>query len=277
MSHPPSLAVHSYRTLRRVFPRCGMVSQAVAFNLFLAFFPALLIGVAVVGDSSGVHGSALEMVRELRRLLPSSSRQFVEDYVAKHDVKTWKLATLGWTGLLLAGSQAMRLIVDGIHTIYGDERRPGFLHQQVRGFLILLATMVPAFVAASLGVLGVPLRRWLAQDFGHPAFLRTTWAILFPLVGIVFGTIALTMLYWIARSGREGLRQVLPGALVATVIWWLVDVLFSAYVRRVHYGLIYGGLAAVVGLMIWMQISSVIVFVGAAWNAESEAGYGSAR
>jgi len=31
---------------------------------------------------------------------------------------------------------------------------------------------------------------------------------------------------------------------------------------------VYGGLAAVIGLMIWMQISTVIVFLGAAWNAE---------
>jgi len=31
---------------------------------------------------------------------------------------------------------------------------------------------------------------------------------------------------------------------------------------------VYGGLAAVIGLMVWMQLSAVIVFLGAAWNAE---------
>jgi len=33
---------------------------------------------------------------------------------------------------------------------------------------------------------------------------------------------------------------------------------------------VYGGLAAVIGLLIWMQISAVIVFLGAAWNAETD-------
>jgi len=32
-----------YRMFARVFPRCSMISQAIAFNLFLAFFPTLLI------------------------------------------------------------------------------------------------------------------------------------------------------------------------------------------------------------------------------------------
>jgi uncharacterized BrkB/YihY/UPF0761 family membrane protein len=51
-------------------------------------------------------------------------------------------------------------------------------------------------------------------------------------------------------------------------LWWLVDVLFGIYVRRVPYGVVYGGLAAVIGLIIWMQLSAVIIFLGAAWNAE---------
>jgi uncharacterized BrkB/YihY/UPF0761 family membrane protein len=51
-------------------------------------------------------------------------------------------------------------------------------------------------------------------------------------------------------------------------LWWLVDVLFGVYVRRVPYGIVYGGLAAVIGLIIWMQLSAVIIFLGAAWNAE---------
>jgi uncharacterized BrkB/YihY/UPF0761 family membrane protein len=39
-------------------------------------------------------------------------------------------------------------------------------------------------------------------------------------------------------------------------------------VRRVPYSLVYGGLAAVIGLIIWLQLSAVIIFLGAAWNAE---------
>jgi uncharacterized BrkB/YihY/UPF0761 family membrane protein len=36
-----------------------------------------------------------------------------------------------------------------------------------------------------------------------------------------------------------------------------------------RYGPVYGGLAAAIGLMVWMEFSAMIVFVGAAWNAEN--------
>jgi uncharacterized BrkB/YihY/UPF0761 family membrane protein len=37
------------------------------------------------------------------------------------------------------------------------------------------------------------------------------------------------------------------------------------------YGFVFGGLAAAIGLMVWMELSAMIVFIGAAWNAESAA------
>jgi len=77
-----------------------------------------------------------------------------------------------------------------------------------------------------------------------------------------------TLIYRVARPYDEKLRNVLPGAMVATLLWWLANVLFGFYVRQVPYSVVYGGLAAVIGLMIWMQVSTVIIFLGAAWNAE---------
>jgi uncharacterized BrkB/YihY/UPF0761 family membrane protein len=54
-----------------------------------------------------------------------------------------------------------------------------------------------------------------------------------------------------------------------SIVAWLVAVLFGVYVRKMHYGPVYGGLAAVFGLMVWMEFSALIVFLGAARNAES--------
>ena len=85
---------------------------------------------------------------------------------------------------------------------------------------------------------------------------------------MVLAMLALTVIYRVARPREDSMRKVLPGAMVATLLWWLVDVLFGIYVRRVPYSVVYGGLAAVIGLIIWMQLSAVIIFLGAAWNAE---------
>ncbi len=97
------------------------------------------------------------------------------------------------------------------------------------------------------------------------------WLVFFPLAAMVLAMLALTVIYWVARPKEKQLSHVLPGAALATLMWWLVNALFGFYVRRVPANVVYGGLAAVIGLLIWMQISAVIVFLGAAWNAETAA------
>jgi membrane protein len=265
----PSVIKQIFRMFGRVFPRCGMISQAIAFNLFLAFFPALLIMVGFATSRIGGRTSLFDLIRDLTAFLPPGSQSIVSEFLVKRGPEAWKLALVGWTGTLLAGSQVMRLLMDGIHKIYGDQVQPGFLHRQVRGLALLLLTIAPLLVAAILGVLGRPIRHWFAQELGTPQVPQGWWTVFFPAVAILLALLALTVIYRVARPGEERLRNVLPGALVATSLWWLTNVLFGYYVRKVPYSVVYGGLAAVIGLMVWMQLSAVIVFLGAAWNAES--------
>jgi membrane protein len=259
----------------RVFPRCGMISQAIAFNVFLAFFPTLLLAVGLASSWIGTRAALLDTIRDFTRFLPPGSRGIVIDFLGRGgggDI--WKFALLGWFGCLFGGTQVMKLLMDGIHLIYGDEERIGFLHRQFRGLLLLLITMAPILVAGILGVFGRPLRHWFIGVIGQHLLIKGLWLVFFPLVAMLLAMAALTVIYWVARPKEKSLRHVLPGAALATLLWWMVNAVFGFYVRRVPYNFVYGGLAAVIGLLIWMHISAVIVFLGAAWNAETADGRG---
>ncbi len=268
MTQKPGVLRRAYGMFARVFPRCSMISQAIAFNLFLAFFPTMLAAVALATSRIGGRTSLFDLVSDLTQFLPPGSQAIVSEFLVKRGPEAWKFAALGWTGMLLAGSQVMELVMEGIHIIYGDTEKPGFLHRQIRGLLLLLVTIAPLLAAAILGILGKPLRRWIALELGRHNVLQGWWNIFFPAMAMLLEMMALTVIYRVARPSEDSLRRVLPGAMVATLLWWLVDVLFGIYVRRVPYGIVYGGLAAVIGLIIWMQLSALIIFLGAAWNAE---------
>jgi membrane protein len=161
-------------------------------------------------------------------------------------------------------------LMDGIHLIYGDNEKIGFVHRQLRGLLLLLITIAPILLAGILGVFGRPLRHWLTEELWKDAPVHGMWLVFFPLVAMTLAMLALSVIYWVARTRERHWRPVLPGAALATLLWWIANALFGFYVRRVPSNVVYGGLAAVIGLMVWMQISTVIVFLGAAWNAEGE-------
>jgi membrane protein len=48
-----------------------------------------------------------------------------------------------------------------------------------------------------------------------------------------------------------------------------VDIVFGFYVRKMPYDVVYGGLAAAIGLLLWMYVTALVVLIGAAYNAEA--------
>jgi len=252
----------------RVFPRTSMIAQAIAFNLFLAFFPTLLIAVGLATSPIGGRTALFDLIADLTSFLPPGSQQIVSEFLVKRGPQAWKWALVGLGGTLLAGTQVMRLLMEGIHTIYGDRERPGFFVRQLRALFLLILTIAPLLVAAILGVFGRPLREWLGSEFGKGPAVQTWWAIFFHGFAILLAMAALTVIYRWARPKEQTLGSVIPGAMIATLLWWVADLGFGFYVRKMPYGIIYGGLAAVIGLLIWMELSTVIIFLGAAWNAE---------
>ena len=104
------------------------------------------------GKDSTDHATGLSSRNPTRNALArnNGSRQIVSEFLIKRAPQAWKWAFVGWAGTLLAGSQVMKLIMEGVHTIYGDVEKPGFLHRQWRGLVLLLATIAPLLVASLL-------------------------------------------------------------------------------------------------------------------------------
>lgn len=263
-----SLPLKLFRTFTRAIPQCGMVAQAVAFNMFLAFFPILLVLLTLVRHLLGGKGGQ-ELTARLQAILPPGSRQFVSEFLLRPEVSTRGWAILGWVAMLLVGSQVMKLIMEGIHRIYGDRERHSFAGRQLRGLGLFCSTVVVWLAAVALSVFGRQLRHWLTRSSDGSLLIHGLWAIVLQVSAMILAMLVLTFIYRVARPGPTTWGSLLPGAAGATVLWWLVNLLFGIYVRKMQYGVVYGGLAAAIGLMLWMELCATIVFLGAAWNAEN--------
>jgi membrane protein len=257
-----------YRGFTRIFPDCMTLSQAIAFNMFLAFFPMLLLVLGILSSKDSFHGALRELPDRLRVILPPGSEDVVVQYFTRKGQHPWKWFLLGLGGTLLAGSQVMAGLIEGFRVIEADEFRQSYWRIQARALLLLLLTIAPALVVIILTVFGKQARAWLIHQFGLAVLIRAL-AFIFQ-VGVVFGLsmIVLVLLYRIGRPGHKGFRDVMPGAAIATVLWWVVDIVFGLYVRKMPYNVVYGGLAAAIGLLLWMYMTAIVVLWGAGYNAE---------
>src|SRR5256886_10569701 len=85
----------AYGMFARVFPRCSVISQAIAFNLFLAFFPTLLIAVALATSRIGGETRLFFLIAGFTQFFPPGSPAVVLEVFAERGPEAWKVAALG--------------------------------------------------------------------------------------------------------------------------------------------------------------------------------------
>jgi membrane protein len=258
-----------YRAVLRVIPSCITLSQAVAFNMFLAFSPTILVVLGAVAGSAAFRQALEGIIDRLRIVLPPGALTILTNFMGRHGLQSWQWVLLGLGGTLLAGTQMMKLLIEGFRSVYGDRNPLSFLSLHVRALLLLMATILPSIMIVNLVVFGRQVRNRMLNISSMPVVIRLTWSALYIVISLLIALGVLTVIYRVGRPGHHGLRAHLPGAGVATVLWWAVSISLGFYLRTVPYSLIYGGLAVTIGLMLWMQLTATILLIGAAYNAES--------
>jgi len=257
-----------YRAVLRVVPGCVTLTQAVAFNMFLAFSPMILVVLGAVAGSAAFRQALQGIIDRLRIVLPPGTLGILNNFLGRHTPQSWQWVLLGLGGTLLAGTQMMKLLMEGFRMVYGDQKRLSTVSMHVRALLLLSATIVPSILIVNLVVFGRTVRNRMLHISSMPVLIRLTWSALYVVISLLIALVVLTVIYRVGRPGIHGLEAHLPGAGVATVLWWVVSIALGFYLRTVPYSLIYGGLAVTIGLMLWMQLTATILLIGAAYNAE---------
>jgi len=252
---------------RTVFARmkadnASLLASAVAFWGMLALVPTLVALVSLYGlvaDPAEVE----RQVRASTEALPAEAQQLIVSQLrAVVDAPSAGLGTglvIGIAVALWAASAGMRTLITAIGVVYGDRAGDqGFVTERGKALGLTLGGI--AFVAAAVLL--------IALMPGHPLL----WVVQWLLVGggLVVG---LGTLYRLGPARHPERRLVSPGAVVAAGLVVVVTMVFSLYTSTFgSYNETYGSLAAVVILLLWLQLSAMTVLIGATLNRVLAAG-----
>lgn len=257
-----------WRAGRRVYPASQTVTEAVAFSMFLAFFPILLLGLGILHGTSWGSAAVLQMWFRLQIILPPESARLVGAYLGRHEASALEWIGVGLIGTLLVGMRLMNALIEGFHRVSHETKMPSLSSRQWRSIVLLCLTIFPWLTVVMVTILGAETRKWMNSN-GHSWMGLNVWFTLSYLIFVfVLGVLVLMAVYRIGRPSHRGWREVLPGAILATLLWWGVDFVFGTYVRHMPYDVVYGGVAAAIGLLVWMYLTTIVVFLGEAYNAE---------
>jgi membrane protein len=256
---------------------CLGTAKGAAYSSLLTFFPALAT-VAAILIRARVDYVSQQFSHFLSEVLPPGTQNLVFDYFAVRGARPFFVPVTAALVSLWAGSGAMISLIEGFRAAYRIPTGRSFLHQRVVALLLVFSTAIPMFAASVLFLLGVRTERWLVSTVGLLAVGQELrgWVSVAALAArytIALGAVILgaTILYRFGPNRKQRWRYVWPGAVLSTVSWLGATMVFGWYVRHVaNYNVIYGGVATVILLLVWMYVHSVIALIGCEYNAVCE-------
>ena len=242
--------------------RVSRAAAELAYFLILTFFPIMICISAFVNE---LHLDLSSLVNQADPFLPEGVLALFQDYLTYID--TNQSAAMLLTGAFLTvlfASAAVRGLMNFMHELYGRATFRG-LWQLVASILFSALLLVTIYLSLAVVVTG----NWFFHLLGQVLRLEDLvarfgvwqWVKYLLLLCIVF--LFILLLYRFAAPLDKPRPPVVPGALAASAALAIASMIFSLLMgNSTRYSLIYGSLASVIILLVWLYLCGNILIMG---------------
>ncbi|RUQ25561.1 YihY/virulence factor BrkB family protein [Peribacillus cavernae] len=236
-----------------------------AYYYMLALFPMLILLLSILPYLSIEPQKALDFMESV---MPSETTNIFRDNIIKIVTeRNGGLLTFGILGTLWSASNGMNAFIHSMNIAFNVDETRSFIKVRLLSIVLTLG-LILAFVAALLlPVFGNVILDVIKNVVPIPESMQILITVLRWLVAIVIIAIVLAVMYRYAPNERFPFKQVIPGAITATVLWQLISLGFSFYVSHFgNYSSTYGSLGGVIVLMLWLYLTGLVLVIGGEIN-----------
>ncbi len=253
------------------FHENDLFTSAAAMSYFglMALFPALLL-LLRLGNKLA---AGTQMLAQAVDVYPGSSK-FLRDTIETFTDLSFGAAVTCVILVLWAGSWVFAVIERALNRIWATTSRT-FLHG--RALTIGMVGVVGVLLSFSVLVTsGLVAMREMAARLSPRQIARYTllasagsafWQIVFALGSYLITVALFVFVYRFMPRAEVTWRDTLPGAFLGGLLWELAKYIFALSVNYFHYDQIYGSVGAVVAVLTWSYVSSLILLFGAQLTA----------
>jgi membrane protein len=252
--------------------RLLLIAAGVTFYAMLAVVPSITAMVSLYGLFAKAT-SINEHLGFLAGLLPAGPYELISEQIVRiasgSDGKLTFAFIIGLGIALWSANAGMKAIFDALNIVYDEDEKRSFIKLN----LISLTFTLGAVVVLLLAIAAVVVLPLLLAYLGFAAERQAAFVTLLRWPALLaVAMLGLALLYRFGPSRRKAKwGWVSVGSVFAAAAWLAVSALFSWYLSRfADYNATYGSLGAVIGLMMWMWLSTAVILVGAELNAEIE-------
>jgi membrane protein len=246
------------------------VAKAAAFSAILTLFPAVLALASILSASRTTETLFREVSHALGRILPEGTHSAVVQYFTGDKRISFKFLLIVIAITLWTGSGVMISWMEGFRNAYQMPKIWGLVKERLIAFLLVILAGVPLVFASFLLVFGNQIEQWIVYRVGHELgpYILGLWTALRWIIATLTSIAVIGLIYHHGVPRTQPWHRVLPGSVLATVLWFVSTVIFGIYLRRFgNYDVIYGSVATAIALLIWLYLVSMVILIGAEFNA----------
>jgi len=240
-------------------------SAALAFYLLFTLFPLLIFISALLGLLDLNVVAILQIIGEF---LPKEVLELAEMYLTYvKAIPSPQLLAFGLFFSVYFPMRATNSLMRSVRTAYHLGPPVTVVRHWLKTLLYTILLISTIILTLVLTTVGNHLLHYAVANLNLPVFAAELWTRLrFPIVGTA-GYFALFFLYALAQDSRQPLRNIWPGTLAALAAWLGLSWLYALYVDHIaHYSVFYGSIGAVIVLLVWLNLSAVVLIMGAEFN-----------
>ncbi|MBD5098916.1 MAG: YihY/virulence factor BrkB family protein [Clostridiales bacterium] len=242
--------------------RVSRAAAELAYFLILTFFPIMICISAFVNE---LHLDLAALVEQADPFLPEGVLVLFRDYLVYIDTNQSTAMLL--TGVFLTvlfASAAVRGLMNIMHELYGRATFRG-LWQLVASILFSVLLLATIYLSLAVVVTG----NWFFHLLGQVLRLENlveqsgAWQSVKYLLLLAMVFLFILLLYRFAAPLDNPRPPVVPGALAASAALAIASMIFSILMgNSTRYSLIYGSLASVIILLVWLYLCGNILIMG---------------
>lgn len=246
--------------------RVSRAAAELAYFLILTVFPILICVSAFVGR---LNLDLPSMLEGLDSFLPGGVNVVVNEYLRYLDSsRTPGMLAVGVFMTVLFASAAVRGLMNIMHEIYGRSTFRG-LGQLVASVLFSLMLLITIYLSLAVVVTGNWFFHRIEALFHleHLAERFNTWQWLKYLILLALVFLFILLLYRFTAPLTRPRPPVMLGALAAAAALAVASFIFAWFMgRSSNYSLVYGSLASVIILLVWLYLCGNILILGCVVN-----------
>ncbi len=238
---------------------CLRTAASLSYTTLLSLVPLLAVMFSVL-SAFPVFEAVVDKIQDyiFQNFVPASG-EVVQSYIQQFLQQASRLTGPGIAFLVLVAVMLMDTIDGVLNGIWGVRRRRRWLSQFLVYWSVL--TLGPLLLAVSIIVSSYLVSLPLLTGVDPSGTVRGMLLSLMPFLSIC---VALALLYVLVPNRMVPLRNGLVGAALAALLFELAKHLFAMYLRWFPtYELIYGALATIPLLLVWIYVSWLITLFGA--------------